>query len=75
MLIMCANQCTWLPLIGPKPNEGVRPGDPSEGLMTEKGEPKMLVGLLEAELMGCCEDMAIWLPSAEEEGPSEDVRI
>lgn len=51
------------------------PGDPREGLITEKGEPKMVVGLLEAELMGCCEDMAIKLPSAEEEeDPSEDLR-
>lgn len=64
----------WLLLIGPKPSEGAMPGEPSEGLMTEKGEPKMVVGLLEAELMGCCEDMAIKLPSAEEEDLSEDLR-
>ena len=56
---------TWLLLMGPKPSEDVTPGEPSEGLMTEKGEPRMEVGLLEAELLGCCEDMAIRLPSAE----------
>ena len=59
-------QRTWLLLIGPKPSEEVTPGEPSEGLMTEKGEPRMEVGLLEAELLGCCEDMAVRLPSAEE---------
>lgn len=47
--------------------EGATPGDPSEGLMTEKGEPKVLVGLLEAELVGWCDDMAIELPSGEED--------
>lgn len=57
--------------MGPKPIEGVTPGEPSEGLITEKGEPRVLVGLLEAELMGCCEDMAFDLPSAVEgdDGP------
>ena len=34
--------------------------------MTEKGEPRVLVGLLEAELVGCCEDMAIELPHQEQ---------
>lgn len=57
----------WLLPIDPNPSEGLMPGEPSEGLMTENGEPKMLVGLLEAELVGCCEDMAITLPSAVEE--------
>ena len=46
-------------LTGPKPREGDTTGELSEGLMTENGEPKRLVGLLEAELLGCCEDMAI----------------
>lgn len=49
-------------LMGPNPREGETTGELSEGLMTEKGEPKMLVGLLEAELLGCCEDMAINYP-------------
>lgn len=40
--------------MGPNGKEG----EESEGLMTENGEPRMLVGLLEAELLGCCEDMA-----------------
>ena len=42
--------------MGPKPT-----GEPMEGLMTEKGEPSVVVGLLEAELMFCCEDMAVTL--------------
>lgn len=58
-----------------EPSEGVMPGEPSEGLMTENGEPKMVVGLLEAELMGCCEDMAITLPSAVEERRRTRLRI
>lgn len=49
-------------LMGPNPIEGETTGELSEGLITEKGEPKMLVGLLEAELLGCCEDMAISYP-------------
>lgn len=57
--------------MGPNPSEGETTGELSEGLMTEKGEPKMLVGLLEAELSGCCEDMASKLPSGEEDAPSE----
>ncbi|KAJ8332259.1 hypothetical protein SKAU_G00427420 [Synaphobranchus kaupii] len=34
--------------------EGVpgAPGDPKEELMTEKGEPRLLMGLLTAEVMG-----------------------
>lgn len=60
--------------MGPNPKEGVTPGELSEGLMTEKGEPKTLVGLLEAELMGCCEDMAIQLPSGEDDDPSEGLQ-
>lgn len=39
------------------PNEG-EAGDLSEELITVKGEPKMLVGLLEPELLACCDDMA-----------------
>lgn len=41
----------------PNPNEG-EAGDLSEELITVKGEPKMLVGLWEPELLGCCDDMA-----------------
>lgn len=48
---------TWLLLMDPNPNDG-ETGDLSEELITVKGEPKMLVGLLEAELLGCCDDMA-----------------
>ena len=57
--------------MGPNPREGETTGELSEGLMTEKGEPRMLVGLLEAELLGCCEDMASEQPSGEEDVPSE----
>lgn len=39
--------------------------------MTENGDPKMLVGLLEAELLGCCEDMACKLPAEKENVPFE----
>lgn len=49
-------------LTGPNPREGETTGELSEGLITENGEPKMLVGLLEAELLGCCEDMALSYP-------------
>lgn len=31
----------------------------------------MLVGLLEAELLGCWEDMAIKIPGGEDDDPSE----
>lgn len=57
--------------MGPNPREGEITGELSVGLMTENGEPKMLVGLLEAELLGCCEDMASKLPSGEDDVPSE----
>lgn len=57
----------WL-LMGPNPREGDTTGELTEGLMTEKGEPKILVGLLEAELLGCCDDMASKLPSGEDDG-------
>ena len=57
--------------MGPNPREGETTGELSEGLITEKGEPRMLVGLLEAELLGCCEDMASKLPSGEDAVPSE----
>lgn len=39
--------------------------------MTENGDPKMLVGLLEAELLGCCEDMACKLPAEKKNFPFE----
>lgn len=51
--------------MGPNPREG-ETGELSEGLITENGEPRMLVGLLEAELLGCCEDMASKLPNRED---------
>lgn len=57
--------------MGPNPSDGEITGELSEGLITEKGEPRMLVGLLEAELLSCCEDMASLLPSGEEDVPSE----
>lgn len=57
--------------MGPNPKEGDTTGELSEGLITEKGEPKMFVGLLEAELLGCCEDMASKQPTGEEDVPSE----
>lgn len=41
----------------PNPREGETTGVLTEGLITEKGEPKTFVGLLEAELLGCCVDM------------------
>lgn len=44
-------------LIGPNPKDGDTRGEFRTGLMTEKGEPNMLVGLLDPELF-CCEDMA-----------------
>lgn len=57
--------------MGPNPREGETTVELSEGLITEKGEPKMVVGLLEAELLGCCEDMASKQPSGEDDVPSE----
>lgn len=48
-------------LIGPNPKDGDTRGEFRAGLMTENGEPKMLVGLLDPELF-CCEDMATTLP-------------
>lgn len=60
--------------MGPNPREGEITGELSVGLMTENGEPKMLVGLLEAELLGCCEDMARKLPSGGDDVPSEGVQ-
>lgn len=56
--------------MGPNPRVGETTGELSEGLMTEKGEPKMLVGLLEAELLGCCEDMACEQPAGDCDVPS-----
>lgn len=58
--------------MGPKPREGETTGEFREGLMTEKGEPRMLVGLLEAELLGCCEDMASKLPRREDQVLSDE---
>lgn len=52
-------------LIGPNPKDGDTRGEFRVGLMTEKGEPKMLVGLLDPELF-CCEDMATTLPRGEQ---------
>lgn len=49
--------------MGPNPREGEITGELRVGLITEKGEPKMLLGLLEAELFGCCVDMAHKLPT------------
>lgn len=49
--------------MGPNPREGETTGEMRVGLITEKGEPKMLLGLLEAELFGCCVDMAHKLPT------------
>lgn len=57
--------------MGPNPREGETTGELSEELITENGEPKILVGLLEAELLGCCEDMACKLPAEENNVPSE----
>jgi len=53
------------------------PGEPpSEGLITEKGEPRVLVGLFEAELVGCCDDMAAELPNQQEnDEPSAGHRL
>lgn len=51
---------------GPKPREGETTGELSDGLITENGEPKMLVGLLEAELLGGSEDMAFKQSSEED---------
>lgn len=47
-------------LMGPYPTEGVpgRQGEPREELMTEKGEPMLLMGLFTAEVMGGREVMA-----------------
>lgn len=58
-------------LTGPNPREGETTGELIEGLITENGEPKMLVGLLEAELLGCCEDMALKISTEEDDVPSE----
>lgn len=55
-------------LIGPNPREGEAKGEFREGLMTEKGEAKKLVGLLDPELLGCGVDMARKL-SCGEQGP------
>lgn len=55
--------------MGPNPKEGDTTGELREGLMTEKGEPKMFVGLLDAELLGCCEDMASKQPTGEDDDP------
>lgn len=57
--------------MGPNPRECGTTGELSEGLMTENGDPKMLVGLLEAELLGCCEDMACKLPAEKKNVPFE----
>lgn len=57
--------------MGPNPKEGEIPGELREGLITEKGEPKMVVGLLEAELLGCSEDMACKLPTEKNDVLSE----
>lgn len=57
--------------MGPNPKEGDTTGELSAGLITEKGDPKMFVGLLDAELLGCCEDMASKQPTAEEDVPSD----
>lgn len=56
--------------MGPKPREGETTGELREGLITEKGDPRTLVGLLEAELLGCCEDMASRRPREKEGVPS-----
>lgn len=56
-----AEEPSWMLLIGPNPKDGDTRGEFRAGLMTEKGEPKMLVGLLDPELF-CCEDMATTLP-------------
>lgn len=61
---------TWLLLMGPNPREGDATGEPREGLITEKGEPMKLVGLLEAELLGWGADMARKLPAEENDVPS-----
>lgn len=53
--------------MGPNPRDGEITGELIGELITEKGEPKMLVGLLEAELLGCCEDMASKLPNEEDD--------
>lgn len=58
-------------LTGPNPREGETTGELTEGLITENGEPKMLVGLLEAELLGCCEDMALKISTVEDDVPSQ----
>lgn len=58
-------------LTGPNPSEGETTGELIEGLITEKGDAKMLVGLLEAELLGCCEDMALEIHTEEDVVPSE----
>lgn len=55
--ISIQGRLTWLLLMDSNPNEG-EAGDLSEELITVKGEPKMLVGLLEPELLACCDDMA-----------------
>jgi len=57
--------------MGPNPRVGETTGELSEELITEKGEPKMLVGLLEAELLPCCEDMTSKIPNGEDKFSSE----
>ncbi|KAJ8000112.1 hypothetical protein DPEC_G00201460 [Dallia pectoralis] len=46
--------------MGPYPTEGVpgRQGEPREELITEKGEPMLLMGLLTAEVIGGRDVMA-----------------
>lgn len=56
--------------MGPNPKEGDTTGELIEGLITGKGEPRKLVGLLEAELLGCCVDMAHKQPAEENDVPS-----
>lgn len=57
--------------MGPNPREEETTDGLREELITEKGEPKRLVGLLEADLLGSCEDMACWQPSQENDVPSQ----
>lgn len=65
-----AEELIWMLLMGPNPREGDTKGELSEGLITVKGEPRTLVGLLDAELLGCCVDMAITLPSKKDDVPA-----
>lgn len=55
--------------MGPNPKEGDAAGELREGLITEKGEPMKLVGLLDAELFSCCADMARKRPAEENDVP------